>query len=60
MFRLSARLTETSNAAQESIMSKFFAALAVLTVVFGAALSSVPANASAVYDANHYEGGANN
>ena len=40
-------------------MSKLFAALAVLTVVFGA-LSAVPANASAVYDANHYEGGANN
>jgi hypothetical protein len=41
-------------------MSKFFAALAVLTFVFGAALSTVPANASAVYQTNHYEGGANN
>jgi len=48
MFRLSAKLTDTSNAAQESTMSKFFAALAVLTFVFGAALSTVPANASAV------------
>ena len=41
-------------------MNKFVAALAVLTFVFGAALSAVPANASALYQTNHYVGGANN
>jgi hypothetical protein len=42
-------------------MKKLFAALAVLTVVFGG-LSLVPANASTSYQStsNHYEGGANN
>lgn len=42
-------------------MKKFFAALAVLTVAFGTALSALPANASTTYVStpNPYEG-ANN